>query len=187
MRAYLENNGALLERPIERLRKMNPLSIELYQPLQKRHHAASRLEFAINNQHMNGGLAVDTWGQTSLAGMLCSRRSRRHAWRDASRWRGAQRGPGVRARAAPNTSPRDETSKRLVRPSATSSKARSPESWTSFDRRARSRAIKAEVQPRMSDHAGIVCNAGDVKKALAGATPSTYSIPKAPGQVRRSV
>ena len=30
VRAYLENNRALLDLPIERLAKMNPLSIELY-------------------------------------------------------------------------------------------------------------------------------------------------------------
>jgi succinate dehydrogenase flavoprotein subunit len=30
VRAYLSNSGALLETPLDRLRKMNPLSIELY-------------------------------------------------------------------------------------------------------------------------------------------------------------
>ena len=64
---YLRNSGALLEKPIDRLRKMNPLSIELYKRY-KYDITRSPLEFAINNQHMNGGLAVDTWGQTSLEG-----------------------------------------------------------------------------------------------------------------------
>ncbi|MDR1662074.1 MAG: FAD-binding protein, partial [Azoarcus sp.] len=65
--AYLKNNEALLDRPIERLRKMNPLAIELY-----KHHKvlldAAPLPFNINNQHMNGGIAVDIWAQSSLPG-----------------------------------------------------------------------------------------------------------------------
>ena len=67
MRAYLKNSDALLEKPLDRLRKMNPLSIELYKRY-KYDITRDPLEFAINNQHMNGGLAIDTWGQTSLKG-----------------------------------------------------------------------------------------------------------------------
>ena len=67
VRAYLANSGALLAEPIDRLRKMNPLSIELYKRY-KYDIARDPLEFAINNQHMNGGLAVDTWGATNLEG-----------------------------------------------------------------------------------------------------------------------
>ena len=67
VRAYIENAGALLERPIDRLRKMNPLSIELYKRY-KYDISKAPLEFAILNQHMNGGLAVDAWGETSLRG-----------------------------------------------------------------------------------------------------------------------
>ncbi|WP_201498967.1 FAD-binding protein, partial [Escherichia coli] len=64
---YLTNNEALLTMPIDRLRRMNPLAIELY-----KHHghdiSTTPLPFNVNHQHMNGGLAVDRWGQTSLAG-----------------------------------------------------------------------------------------------------------------------
>ena len=67
VRAYLENAGALLEKPLDRLRKMNPLSIELYKRY-KYDITRDPLEFAVNNQHMNGGLAVDGWGATSLDG-----------------------------------------------------------------------------------------------------------------------
>src|ERR1700735_4177115 len=67
VRAYLANSGALLSQPIERLRRMNPLSIELYKRY-KYDITRDPLEFAINNQHMNGGLAVDAWGATSLEG-----------------------------------------------------------------------------------------------------------------------
>lgn len=67
VRAYLENNDALAASPIERLQRMNPLSISLY----KMHGydlTAQPLQFAMNNQHMNGGIEVDIWGQTSLPG-----------------------------------------------------------------------------------------------------------------------
>ena len=46
---------------------MNPLSIELYKRY-KQDITREPLAFAVNNQHMNGGLAVDVWGRTSLAG-----------------------------------------------------------------------------------------------------------------------
>ena len=61
------NAGALMEKPLDRLRKMNPLSIELYKRY-KYDITRDPLEFAVNNQHMNGGLAVDGWGATSLDG-----------------------------------------------------------------------------------------------------------------------
>src|ERR1700735_556716 len=67
VRTYLGNAGALLEKPLDRLRKMNPLSIELYKRY-KYDITRDPLEFAVNNQHMNGGLAVDAWGATSLDG-----------------------------------------------------------------------------------------------------------------------
>ena len=47
--------------------KMNPLSIELYRRY-KKDITRDPLEFAVNNQHMNGGLAVNVWGETSLEG-----------------------------------------------------------------------------------------------------------------------
>ncbi|MBA7843713.1 FAD-binding protein [Klebsiella sp. RHBSTW-00484] len=67
VRAYLENNDALAALPIERLRQMNPLSIALYK-MHGHDLAQEPLQFAMNNQHMNGGIEVDIWGQTSLPG-----------------------------------------------------------------------------------------------------------------------
>ena len=67
MRGYLGRAGATQALPIDRLRHMNPLAIELYRRY-KVDIAAEPLEFAVNNQHMNGGIAVDTWGRSSLPG-----------------------------------------------------------------------------------------------------------------------
>lgn len=67
VRAYLENNDALAALPIERLQQMNPLSIALYK-MHGHDLTQEPLQFAMNNQHMNGGIEVDIWGQTSLPG-----------------------------------------------------------------------------------------------------------------------
>jgi succinate dehydrogenase/fumarate reductase flavoprotein subunit len=62
-RDYLTRSDALLETPIERLRKMNPGAIELYSD-----HGidvtAEPLEIAVCAQHNNGGLAADHWWQS---------------------------------------------------------------------------------------------------------------------------
>ncbi len=176
--AYLRNSEALLERPIDRLRKMNPLSIELYKRY-KYDITQSPLEFAINNQHMNGGLAVDIWGQTSLEGC--------YAAGEAAGTHGVTRPGGAALNAGQvfgtrcaehiasrsdaeigHASPNDLLETGLIemldalRPGGSITAG----------------AIKTEVQARMSDHAGIVCNAVDVKKALAGARALNDSIRK---------
>ncbi|TDR05893.1 FAD-dependent oxidoreductase [Marinomonas communis] len=62
---YLDNNQALGDLPIHRLEKLNPLAIELYRQ-NGTDLRQEPLRFAMNNQHMNGGVEVDLWGQTSL-------------------------------------------------------------------------------------------------------------------------
>ena len=66
--AYLGHAGATQGQPIDRLHHMNPLSIELYLRY-KVDIRAEPLEFAVNNQHMNGGIAVDSWGRSTLPGL----------------------------------------------------------------------------------------------------------------------
>src|SRR5271165_1085251 len=176
VRSYLANGGALLETPLDRLRKMNPLSIELYKRY-KYDITRDPLEFAINNQHMNGGLAVNTWGQTNLAGC--------YAVGEAAGTHGVTRPGGAALNAGQVfgtrcaehiASRRDaEMARASERDLVEGALSRildvlRPESSITIG------AIKAEVQPRMSDHAGIVCNAGDVKKALTGAHALNDSI-----------
>ncbi len=61
--SYLEKSDALFGRPIDRLKKMNPLAIELY-----RTHGidleTEPLEIAVCAQHNNGGLAADLWWES---------------------------------------------------------------------------------------------------------------------------
>lgn len=62
-RSYLARSGALLEKPLARLQKMNPCAVELY-----REHgidlAAEPLEIAVCAQHNNGGLAGNLWWES---------------------------------------------------------------------------------------------------------------------------
>ena len=62
---YLEHSGALQATPIERLRHMNPLSIEIY-----RDHgidlAREPIPAAVCAQHNNGGLRGDIWWESSI-------------------------------------------------------------------------------------------------------------------------
>ena len=67
--AYLNKSEALLDSPIERLRKMNPAAIALY-----REHdidiAEEPLEIAVCAQHNNGGLAGNLWWESTNIGHL---------------------------------------------------------------------------------------------------------------------
>jgi succinate dehydrogenase flavoprotein subunit len=169
VRAYLENSGALLETPIARLRKMNPLAIELYRRY-KKDIAGDPLEFAVNNQHMNGGIAVNLWGETSLDGC--------YAAGEAAGTHGVTRPGGAAlvsgqvfgARAAEHiaatrrgqamsTPPRDliETSLAHVLSSLRRDGRLSP------------KMIEHEIQARMTDAAGFICAARDVRLSLEGA------------------
>jgi len=64
-RTYLENSGALLPTPIERLKKMNPPAIAVYKDhgidLEREY-----LEIAVCAQHNNGGLKVDIWWESNI-------------------------------------------------------------------------------------------------------------------------
>ncbi len=67
--SYLSQAGAVFGTPIERLAKMNTPAIELYK---NKGVDLSReyLEIALCAQHCNGGVAVDTWWQTSVKGLF---------------------------------------------------------------------------------------------------------------------
>ena len=69
-RTYLENCGAMLDLPIERLRAINAPAIELY-----RSHGINletqMLEIRVCAQHHNGGLSVDANWQTGIRGLYC--------------------------------------------------------------------------------------------------------------------
>ncbi len=168
VRTYLASAGALLRTPLDRLRKMNPLSIELYKRY-KYDIAREPLEFAVNNQHMNGGLAVDGWGATSLDGC--------YAVGEAAGTHGVTRPGGAALNAGQvfGTRCAERVAGRRKAHTASLSadlideavgrildvlRSDSPLTITS---------IRKDVQDRMSDHAGVLCNAADVRGALDAA------------------
>ena len=175
--AYLGQAGAVQERPIDRLRHMNPLSIELY----LRYKVDIRrdpLEFAVNNQHMNGGIAVDSWGRSNLPGL--------YAVGEAAGTHGVTRPGGAALNAG------QVLGTRVAEHIAASGRAQTApdggvevpleQALERIDRVLRPgspldmRAIKDEVQARMSDHAGILCTPDAVLQALQAATGLNQAI-----------
>ncbi len=170
VRSYLSTAGADQALPIDRLRHMNPLSIELYRRY-KVDIAAEPLEFAVNHQHMNGGIAVDVWGRSTLAGC--------YAIGEAAGTHGVTRPGGAALNAgqvfgtrvaehigslAAKTEAADGAfdvdlapAQQAVSQILNLMQADSPLSVQD---------LRDEVQARMSDKAGIFCSPGAVAGAL---------------------
>lgn len=167
---YLSNAGADQGRPIDRLRHMNPLAIELYKRY-KVDITADPLEFAVNNQHMNGGIAVDTWGRTNIANI--------YAVGEAAGTHGATRPGGSALNAGQvfgtrvaehiaarglSTAPSDaDLEDQVLMAVKDIQDILKKQSGFSL------KDIRTEVQARMSDDAGILCNAKDVAQARSKA------------------
>lgn len=160
---YLNNAGAIHELPIDRLKHMNPLAIELYARY-KIDITKTPLEFAVNNQHMNGGIAVDNWGRTSVDGI--------YAVGEASGTHGVTR-PGGSALNAGQV-----FGTRVGEHVAACGKAYEPASADVSDvaklavdeievllnpnSQLTVKDVRAEIQARMSDSAGVLCLPKDV-------------------------
>ncbi|WP_312415574.1 FAD-binding protein [Pseudescherichia sp.] len=165
---YLRNNEACLEQPIDRLRHMNPLAIELY-----KHHGhdltQQPLAFNVNHQHMNGGIAVDIWGHTSLEG--CYAVGEAAGTHGVTRPGGAALNAGqvfglrcakhIAAAARTADEPQGEAELESVIAQIQRDSA-NPEALEIEQ-------VRAEIQQRMSDRAGFICEAESVNEARAAA------------------
>jgi succinate dehydrogenase/fumarate reductase flavoprotein subunit len=164
---YLAKAGADQHLPIDRLKQMNPLSIELYRRY-KVDIAQAPLEFAVNNQHMNGGVMVDTWGRSNLAG--CYAIGEAAGTHGVTRPGGAALNAGqvfgTRAAEHIGASGRAKVaSTKDVRAAADVGVAQlltvlQPDSALSV------KSVRSEVQARMSDRAGMICGSESVGDAL---------------------
>jgi succinate dehydrogenase/fumarate reductase flavoprotein subunit len=174
---YLKTAGADHNLPIDRLRHMNPLAIELYKRY-KVDITAEPLEFAVNNQHMNGGIAVDIWGRTNIAGI--------YAVGEASGTHGVTRPGGsalnagqvfgtrvaehIAAEGRAAQAPTGDLNKCATAAVTALQTVLNPESdLTPKD-------IRDDIQARMSDHAGILCTPANVAKARAEAATLSAAI-----------
>lgn len=173
VRAYLENNNALLATPIERLQRMNPLAIELYR--QYRHDIArDPLPFNVNHQHMNGGVDVDIHARSSLNG--CYAVGEIAGTHGVTRPGGAALNAGqvFGQRCASHIHARlqrrrgnDLEPVQLEVPlrSAIACLRRNTDNTEGFSLD----ELANDVQTRMSDHAGFVCHVDEVPLALEAA------------------
>ncbi|CAK07326.1 MULTISPECIES: FAD-dependent oxidoreductase [Rhizobium] len=167
VREYLGKAGADQDMPIDRLKHMNPLAIELYRRY-KIDIAEEPLEFAVNNQHMNGGIMVDTWGRSSLGGC--------YAVGEAAGTHGVTR-PGGAAlnagqvfgtRAAEHISASGKAKRSAAEHITDVAEAGIADLLAVL--RTESpltvKSIRSQVQARMSDKAGIICDQESVGRAL---------------------
>lgn len=166
-RSYLANNEALLATPIERLRRMNPLAIELYR-MHGSDIAREPLPFNVNNQHMNGGVEVDTWGRSSIPGL--------YALGEVAGTHGVTRPGGAALNAGQVMGvrvARHLAAQRPQRPGmpvvAVQAAARTALATARCTSGAAVPALRDEIQARMSDHAGFICPVGEVAGAKAAA------------------
>jgi succinate dehydrogenase/fumarate reductase flavoprotein subunit len=173
VRAYMENVQALQETPIERLRQMNPLAIELYRQY-KMDLASAPIPFNVNHQHMNGGIEVDAHARSSLDGC--------YAVGEAAGTHGATR-PGGSALNSGQVFGRRcaaHIRARLARrpdacetPASLNDELRRALAWlarnTGNENGLALDDVANEIQTRMSDHAGFVCFVDAVPAALEGA------------------
>lgn len=178
---YLSRAGALQDLPIDRLRHMNPLAIELYRRY-KIDIATEPLEFAVNNQHMNGGVMVNVWGRSSLAGC--------YAVGEAAGTHGVTRPGGAALNAGQvfGTRAAEHIAATLGRAgerqdAPLGGHLADDAGFTGLATAAiteighilqpqsplTAQEIRAEVQARMSDSAGILCTPEAVGRALAEA------------------
>lgn len=173
VRAYLENNEALQDLPIDRLRRMNPLAIELYR-MHGTDLATEPLEFAMNNQHMNGGIQIDDWGRTNLKG--CYAIGEAAGSHGVTRPGGAALNSGqvfgkrvaIAIKRAYNEPQVFEPSSTVITSELTVA-LQEADSFVQGDAPLTPKEVKAELQARMSDHAGIICTEQEVKDALDAA------------------
>lgn len=180
VRAYLENNEALYDLPIDRLRRMNPLAIELY----KMHGSdltKEPLEFAMNNQHMNGGILIDDWGKTSLSG--CYAIGEAAGSHGVTRPGGAALNSGqVFGKRVAVAIKRSRLDREAFTPDADNIAAQvgttlaDAASFVANDSARKPKEVQTEIQARMSDYAGIICTASEVAQALTNAQALRRSV-----------
>ncbi|EDS3305920.1 FAD-binding protein [Salmonella enterica subsp. enterica] len=180
VQAYLANNDALASLPIERLQRMNPLSIALYK-MHGHDLAQEPLQFAMNNQHMNGGIEVDIWGQTSLPGCF--------AVGEVAGTHGVTRPGGAALNAGQvfavrlaryiaeagwrgkNGGVEELVTAPLMQINATIHQALHNAAGRPLS------SLREEIQARMSDYAGFICHVENIRQAAQDARNLLASLP----------
>jgi succinate dehydrogenase/fumarate reductase flavoprotein subunit len=171
---YLGSAGASQATPIGRLKHMNPLAIELYRRY-KVDITTEPLEFAVNNQHMNGGIAVDTWARTSLAGVYAvGEAAGTHgvtrpggAALNAGQVFGTRAGEHIAASGLARAAPAEDAEASVA--AALAGAVRAVESVLRAGSPLDVAGVRAEVQARMSEKAGMICQPDAIAGGLSEA------------------
>ena len=172
VRAYLVNNEALQELPIQRLQRMNPLAIELYK-MHGTDISKEALAFNVSNQHMNGGIEVNIWAETSLKGC--------YAIGEVSGTHGVTRPGGAALNAGQVFAQR--CAKHIAKQNPIVPLGQLQETVKAFlaqvmkqlntdlcnEQGLKMSAVRDEVQARMSDLAGFICKKENINSGLQGA------------------
>ncbi len=172
-RRYLENCGALQGTPYERLKHMNPLSIEVY----NEHGVDLRqpLEVAVCSQHNNGGLRGNVWWESNIRHLFpVGEVNGTHGVRPGGSALNSGQVGGLRAAAYISRVYREGP----IAPSEFL-KVGAPKILAEF-RKLRSYVkagegapavgeVRSEIQERMSAHAAFIRSAQDVPGALEAA------------------
>ncbi|TVR42757.1 MAG: FAD-binding protein [Planctomycetota bacterium] len=173
VRTYLENNDALQETPIERLQHMNPLAIELYR-MHGHDLATDPLPFNVSNQHMNGGVAVDAWNESSLphcfaVGEVAGTHG---VTRPGGSALNAGQVGGLRVAshcAARGSQVADKTFDQELSQAVSACAGLIRSGLKSHPNALAISAVREEIQGRMSEKAGFICQVDELPPALQAA------------------
>ncbi|MBL6920332.1 MAG: hypothetical protein ISR41_07525 [Puniceicoccaceae bacterium] len=143
--------------------------------------AAEPLEFAMNNQHMNGGILIDDWGRTSLQGC--------YAIGEAAGSHGVTRPGGAALNSGQVFGKRVAIAIKRSRNEKTDTKTdeaiigraietvlKDADRFVNGESGRKPKDVKTQIQARMSDYAGIICTADEVKSALEAATALRHEV-----------
>jgi succinate dehydrogenase/fumarate reductase flavoprotein subunit len=148
---------------------MNPLAIELYK-MHGKDITTSPLPFNVNNQHMNGGIDVDIWSQTSLYGC--------YAIGEVAGTHGVTRPGGAALNAGQvfgtrcakhiaKQKPQQPTMDQLKTLKQEITEVLKQAIGDVNNNKGISLSeVRDDVQARMSDFAGFICHVDDIEKAL---------------------
>lgn len=167
---YLQRSGATQPTPYERLQHMNPLAIDLY--AQHGIDLRQPLEIAVCAQHCNGGLTVNHWWQTTVPGLFAiGEVAGTHGLRPGGSALNAGQVGGLRVAqylaAHPLPPPLySDTLLTAARPQITATIATLRSYLSPAGQAPEVRAVRAEIQRRMSAAAGFIRTPAGAAQAL---------------------
>jgi len=185
---YLRRCGATQATPLERLRHMNPASVDVYEEMGL--SLREPLQVAVCAQHNNGGLRGDVWWETSVGRLFAiGEVNGTHGVRPGGSALNAGQVGGLRAaqRIAhvytdPPPPPADFV--REATPSVLAALRRLRRHVHAPPSARTSAQVREEIQARMSDHAAFIRHPERVARAVADAQVLMQEVHQAGQRIR---